>query len=82
MSCYLKITHLTRHRKYRYCRDRPINFTQIRNEFLLPQTHTPLHFALTLPLPQQLAEKGTDQHVQMDEHQLCQYLKSLTLNDK
>jgi hypothetical protein len=82
MSCYLKISYLARHRKYRYCRDKPVNFTQIRTEFLLPHTHTPLYFFLTLPKCPDQAEKEEAQQLQMDEHQLSQYLKTLQLNEK
>ena len=35
MNCYLKISYLNRHKKYRYWKDRPINFQQIKRELLV-----------------------------------------------
>ena len=46
MSCYLKISHLNRHRKYRYFKDKPINFQQIRKELQVQSPEKPLFFIL------------------------------------
>jgi hypothetical protein len=57
MTCYLKISYLARHRKYRYHTDKPINFLQIRKELLFLHTANALLFTLTLPRPDSQEQK-------------------------
>jgi hypothetical protein len=68
MSCYLKISYLNRHRKYRYYKEKPINFQQIRKELLVGLPSTPL----SLLVQTREAIKG-EEHEQVGEVKMTEY---------
>jgi len=77
MSCFLKITYNNRHKKYRYCKDKLINFNQIRNELSINlQPHLLRYEVETGEQTNQV--KDSSSAIKLKEEELADYLKNGT----
>jgi hypothetical protein len=74
MSCFLKISWHSRHKKYRFCRERPINFHQIRRE-LVPSV-PPHSLTYLLMLSPNLLNARTSDIRFSKEEDLAAFLKN------
>lgn len=46
MSCILKVAYQCKHKKYRYYRDKPINFHQIKQELSIHHPLKCIHYQI------------------------------------